>query len=598
MPNSVRLIGATLTAFVLTLVLTPFIRAIAVRYGLITRPAEDRWGKRVIARLGGVAMFLSFLAAVVCWVPLRSPLVLLLAALTLSFCLGLFDDLRRLPPYSKLIAQLLIGSLLVTGGIRIELIQWTWLSIPLSILWFVLIMNAFNLLDNMDGLAAGIGAIAAGFCAVHAGLVGQWMIAMVSAALSATCIGFLRYNFPPARIFMGDSGSHSIGLCLGALAIMQSWHHSAGLLSILAIPSLVLAVPIFDTCFVTIQRLMNRQNPFVGGTDHVSHRLAILGLSVEQTVLVLYGLSLTLGILSFLTAALKPLPMLACWVFIATTLVLCGQYLAKVNVYRLEPSDNSGGPARAASSSARIETMLMHKRRLLEILVDFCALSCVYVFAHLLRFDGVLTHDVNALIMKSLPLILVIKLSVFVFYGLYRGLWRYLGLADLLSIVKAVSVGSCLSAVTILYLWRFQGFSRSVTIIDWALSILVVGGSRVAERLFDEWITQASPQQRSVVIVGAGDSGAQVLRMLNSGNERFHVLGFIDDDRRKHGSAILGVPVLGGRDHLQKILKRGSVSEVLVAITDPPGELLEDIRSFCTLSQVNWRVVSASVRSL
>ncbi len=146
----------------------------------------------------------SFLAAVVCWVSLDSRLAILLVALTLSFCLGLFDDIRRLPPYAKLVAQLLIGSLMVSGGIRIELIQWAWISIPLSILWFVLIMNAFNLLDNMDGLAAGTGAIAAGFCAVHAAITGQWMVAMMSACLSSTCIAFLCYNFPPARIYMGD----------------------------------------------------------------------------------------------------------------------------------------------------------------------------------------------------------------------------------------------------------------------------------------------------------------------------------------------------------------------------------------------------------
>jgi UDP-GlcNAc:undecaprenyl-phosphate GlcNAc-1-phosphate transferase len=596
MPHFATAAFAAATAALVTLTLTPAVRAIAVRCGWIAKPVEDRWGKRVIARLGGSAMFAGFLAASALWVPLRGSLVGLLVGAALVFGLGLADDLRRLPPSVKLIAQLLIGCLVVAMGIRIELIRWPWLSIPLSILWFVLVMNAFNLLDNMDGLAAGIGALAAGFCSWHAALAGQWAIVTLSAILGGCCVGFLRFNFPPAKIYMGDSGSHFLGLCLAALALLGSWHHSTQLLSVLAVPVLVLAVPIFDTCFVTVQRLLHGQHPFEGGTDHVSHRLAILGLSERQTALTLYVVSGLLGAMSVLSATMRPLPALISWLFVLSLLVLVGRYLSHVNVYRAERQPSRVSPAPQERPSTLIDTMLLHKRRLIEILVDFVLVSSAYVVAHLLRFEGTLTGELQRLIVQSLPIILVIQLSCFAGFGLYRGVWRYLGLTDLITVFKAVTLGSLLSSLALLYLWRFEGYSRAVFIIDWMLTLLTIGGSRVIERLLDEWIMTAAGRRLPVLIVGAGDTGERVLRYLRYEDraERW-VVGLLDDDVRTHGSVIHGVAVLGSRARLSEVLRVFRVREVLVAISDPPGDLLQHVQRCCEPQGVSWRVVTAGV---
>ena len=585
------------SAFGLTFFLTPVVRSTAVRFGLIAKPVEDRWGRRVIARLGGVAMYVGFMTSVLCWVPLGPTVIGLVLGSTLVFGLGLLDDLRRVPPYTKLVVQLLIGAIVVGSGIRISLIQWNWVAIPLSILWFVLVMNAFNLLDNMDGLAAGIGALAAAFCAWHAGVEWQGAVVSIAAVLVGICLAFLRFNFPPAKIYMGDAGSHLLGLNLAALALMGSWRHSTRLLTVLAVPTLVLAVPIFDTCFVTAQRLLHRQHPFVGGTDHVSHRLAILGLSVRQTVLLLYSVSVAFGLLSVMTAGLKPLSLAALWVFVLTGLVLFGRYLAKVNVYRLESRPAGSGTAAVSNvATTYVETMLLHKRRLIEVVVDFCLLSCVYVFAHLLRFEGILTPDLQRLIVKSLPTVLVLKLACFMSYGLYRGVWRYMGVADLITVFKAVTLSSILSAVALLYFWHFEGFSRAVLIIDWMLTFLAIGGARVIERVLDEWISGLSLKGAPVVIVGAGDIGVRVLRLLREHEpSAFRVIGFLDDDMNKQGARIHGFPVLGSRGRLAELIQTQHVREVLVAISDPPGELLQYIQQCCERQGVTWKVVTAGV---
>ena len=200
---------AGLCALALTMATTPVVRRAALRWGWIAKPVQDRWGRRVIARLGGVSIFAGVTLSALVWIPPHSQILSLLLGIVLVFALGLADDMRRMPPYTKLVGQLLIGCLVVLSGIRIDLISSPWLAVPLSVLWFVLVMNAFNLLDNMDGLAAGIGAIGSGFCAVHAVLAGNWSVATAAAILAGSCIGFLRYNFPPAKIFMGTPAAIS-----------------------------------------------------------------------------------------------------------------------------------------------------------------------------------------------------------------------------------------------------------------------------------------------------------------------------------------------------------------------------------------------------
>ena len=592
-----RVSAACGTSFGLTFALTPLVRALAVRYGFISKPVEDRWGKRVVARLGGVAMFTGFLTAILCWVPLTSVVVGLLVVTALSFGLGLVDDVRRLPPYTKLVGQLVIGCVALVSGVRIELIHWPLAAIPLTVLWFVLIMNAFNLLDNMDGLSAGVGAIGAGFCALHAALSGQWTIVMVAAVVGGTCLGFLAHNFPPAKIFMGDSGSHFVGLSLAYLSVMGTWRHSTELFSVLVGPVLLLAVPIFDTCFVVVQRLTHQRHPFDGGTDHVSHRLAILGLGTRQTVTVLYAISACLGALAILSVTLPLSWMLVIGLSVTSGLIVLGLYLARVEVYRLPLPDTS--PSQLTRPVTLIETMLLHKRRLVEILVDFSIVGIVYVTAHLLRFEGAMSGDVQQLVMQSLPVILVIKVSCFTGCGLYRGVWRYLSLSDLISVFKAVTLGSLLSSLALLYLWRFSGYSRAVLVIDWLLTFLAVGGTRVAERLFDEWITAVAHQGTPVVILGAGDTGELVLRHLKyEAKPARQVIGFLDDDVRTHGNLIHGCVVLGGREKLPRVLERDYVREVLVAISDPPGELLQYVQQCCEPVGASWKVVTAGIMNV
>jgi len=364
---SAALLAAAIAAGVSTGLL-PFIRRFALSRGWVVKPREERWHKRFVTKFGGIAIWSGFLVAVLWWAPKTPKVWALLAGSTALFVLGVVDDLVHIKPYSKVLGQIVIACGLIGCGVGVELIAWTWVAVLATIVWFVLLTNAINLLDNMDGLAAGVVAIASIFLAIHGWRGGSAPVLVLSSALAGSTVGFLRYNFPPARSFMGDAGSQFLGGALAGIALLGTWKHTTQLISVLAIPVLILSVPIFDTIFVTVSRLVNKRTPFRGGTDHVSHRLAIMGLTERQVVLTLYGASGFFGLVSVLCAGARPLIMGLVLAMAVVGLLVCGAYLAKVKVYQLERV-SAEAPAPSVGRVV-IETALWYKRRIVEVLTD------------------------------------------------------------------------------------------------------------------------------------------------------------------------------------------------------------------------------------
>ena len=590
---STHIFLAGFSAWLFSLFLTPLVRKLAVAVGCVARPSHDRWGHRVVARFGGIPIALAFLVTVG-WGTFRDPrLVGLLQGGIAMLIVGLVDDLRPLHPYSKLVAQIVAGCLVVWFDVQPG-IGIPWLTIPLSIAWLVLIMNAFNLMDNMDGLSAGIGVIGAALCTWHAIQADQEFIAIISASLMGATLGFLWYNLPPAKIFMGDTGSQVLGLGLGTIALMGTATHSTRLLGVLALPTLLLAVPIFDTVFVTFQRILHGRHPFQGGTDHVSHRLGILGLTTRQVVFTLYALSAGLGALSVFLSSQSPLVITGAWLLAAGLLLLVGAYLSRVRVYTAPPI------LPVKSQVTWIDTMLLHKRRIMEVCVDFALICASYVTAFALRFEANITGDLELLILKSLPWIIAIQLSCFFIYGLYRGMRRYTSLPDLVDIFRAVTVGSVSSALIVLYLWRFEGYSRAVFIIDGLLLLVTISGARVAERLLNEWITASVPHSTPTLIVGAGDTGELLLRHLKQHSPpKYRVVGFVDDELARSGARIHGIPVLGSRQDLGRIVQQHQVRQIFIAMRQPPENLIQQIQGYCEENGLSWEIIKgmASIES-
>ncbi len=294
-------------ALLLAVAGTPLARKAGLRLNAVDQPDARRKVHVVpTPRLGGLAIFGStLLAALLLGNRFNlTQLVSILVGATLVSFLGLWDDRFTLSPWIKLAGQLLAAGLLAATEVTIGMLRLPLLNYAATVFWVVGITNALNLLDNMDGLSGGVAAIAAAYFALMCSFSGQYLVGALAVAVMAACIGFLVYNWTPATIFMGDSGSLFLGFLLAAIGIKLRFPDNVPFVTWM-IPLLVLGVPLFDTTLVTISRLRRGLNPMTTpGTDHTSHRLTYAGLNKREAVLVLYIVGFFLGMIAlFITQA-------------------------------------------------------------------------------------------------------------------------------------------------------------------------------------------------------------------------------------------------------------------------------------------------------
>ncbi|MBN1920373.1 MAG: undecaprenyl/decaprenyl-phosphate alpha-N-acetylglucosaminyl 1-phosphate transferase [Anaerolineae bacterium] len=288
-------------ALLLAVVGTPLARKVGLRLNAVDQPDVRRKVHTVpTPRLGGLAIFGSTLVAALLLGNRYNitQLASILVGATLISFLGFWDDRFTLSPWVKLLGQIFAAGLLIVTEVSITMLPIPLLNYGASVLWIVGITNAFNLLDNMDGLSGGVAAIAAAYFALMCSFSGQYLVGALAIAVMAACIGFLIYNWTPANIFMGDSGSLFLGFLLAAIGIKLRFPDNVPFVTWM-IPLLVLGVPLFDTTLVTISRLRRRLNPMTTpGTDHSSHRLTYAGLTRREAVLVLYLVGFFLGLVA------------------------------------------------------------------------------------------------------------------------------------------------------------------------------------------------------------------------------------------------------------------------------------------------------------
>jgi UDP-GlcNAc:undecaprenyl-phosphate GlcNAc-1-phosphate transferase len=570
-----------LLALGLSLALVPLCRFLAMRAGRVAHPRADRWHRRPVALLGGVAIGTSlFLGAGV--FGLVGEIPVLLACAVLMFATGLVDDLIGLKPATKLIVQITLASTLLFFDFRLNWINSVTLDSLLTLMWVVGMTNAFNLLDNMDGLCAGIALIvgAALLIDLLPGATGTAFadVRYLALLLGATG-GFLFYNVNPASIFMGDSGSLLLGFSFAGVTL-SSAHQGTGsrsdILSIVAAPLFVLMIPIFDTTLVTVSRILSGRSAAHGGRDHSSHRLVAIGLSERRAVAVLWLLAAIGGAIGIAFDHVN-----ASWGSLAAVTFLVGMgllaaYLSGVRVY-----DQDDARVREHRLTP-IVVDFMYKRRVAEVLLDFCLVAIAYYGAYKLRFEDPEDFMKNfANFSRSLPVVLAAQLVAFFVVGVYRGMWRHFGMMDTITVAKGVFVGAVSAQLVILYIYRFFSYSRTVFVIYGVLLLLAVTLSRASFRLVSEYIQRKRNTGLRVVVYGAGDGGTLVMRELQNRPEPVRLLGFVDDDPRKIGIRVHGFPVLGDFAALVDLLRQGGVDRVVISDSQLDAERMADLRALC-----------------
>lgn len=322
------MIFAFVVSFAFTFATTPLVRRLAFRIGAIDIPRDARrMHKKPTPRIGGLAIIFGFAVATVCFAQWSKPLIGTLAGAAIIAVMGFVDDCKNLPAKLKFVIQIIAALVVIfVGEIKIDVFTnpnlfsdnpyWVlpgWLSVTLTVIWIVFITNAVNFIDGLDGLAAGVSAIMSVSLVFISVRVGEYPIALLGIALMGSCFGFLPFNFNPAKIFMGDTGSTFLGFMLATLSI-QGVFKSYAVISF-AVPLIMLGLPLFDASFAMIRRIMRGQSPMVADRGHLHHRLVDMGFSQKQTVFILYAISGVLGITAVLLAEsgfLRALLLLIC----------------------------------------------------------------------------------------------------------------------------------------------------------------------------------------------------------------------------------------------------------------------------------------------
>ncbi len=588
-----------------SLCLTQLVRWAAPRLGAVDQPADRKMHRVPVPRLGGVAVvgamaatflvaahtsFLQHHAGIADSTLWRG----FLAGGAVIFVCGIWDDFRPLSARTKFLAQCVAGGIAIWSGVHLDrvalagdhVLELGILSIPLTLMWIVGITNAFNLIDGLDGLAAGLGSIAAGTCAAVFLYAGAIEDATVLLVLMGALLGFLPFNFNPARVFLGDSGSLVLGYLLSVMVITGSQKYATA--TAVIIPLLTFGVPIIDTLLSMVRRMLNGnyrgagdriswksamvalKQVFIADRDHIHHRLMARGLSHRGAVLVLYAAAAALSMLALVSvlAHYRNALLLLMTVAVATAIGI-----AKLGYL-------GSGVSRLGSALQRVDRPKFDRSFFFGF-TDLLLVAIAYWGAYALLVSH---HDQTAVFqwyLNMFPVVALVQLSIFWMSGLYRGLWRAVGVGDLMRVAVAVSIGGALSYSLVMISQPPDGADSAFVVHTLALGWLM-GGLRSAYRLVDHSQFFGVLTARPALIYGAGLGGRLLLRELRQNAARgFHAVGFIDDDQSLQGRLISGIPVLGNSQGLEVLLPEKRIEALIVSSQAITGPLLQQVLMVC-----------------
>jgi UDP-GlcNAc:undecaprenyl-phosphate GlcNAc-1-phosphate transferase len=513
---------------------------------------------------------------------------------TFLFILGLIDDFISIKPQTKLVGQILAASFVALVGFRMQWFTSLTLDTMVTIIWIVGVTNAFNLIDNMDGLCAGIGLIASIFLFIlfkNSYLIGGIQASLIIAGALAA---FLIFNFKPASIFMGDSGSLVIGFILSVLTLAYAGSYTATKISLFVVPILILLVPIFDTLLVSIIRILSGRKASAGGRDHTSHRLVLMGLKEKNAVLFLYGIGILSGLSAIFITTTDTLTSPTVLVPIAISLLLMGVYLAQLRVY---PEKEFSVLRDKSYTPILVE--ITYKRQILLVILDFGMVSFAYYLSYRLRFDAGAFSFYFQIFLKSLPAIIACKLTAFFIFGIYRAIWGYMSTSDVVNYIKASLLASLLSVVAVTYFYRFQDFSKGIFIIDWLLTTGYLLASRGSFKLFIDTIKRKTLGGQKAIIYGAGRGGEILLReILNNKHLNINPVGFIDDDIKKTGKKMQGYPIMGNFRDIEKLYHKHHVEVIILAFANGAPTQIAGVKNFCRQNKLLLKSFSITLEDM
>ncbi len=613
------LFGCFAISFLFVLLLTPPFRRLLIRVGMVGQPSARRINKKPIPRGGGVVVFLGFILSYFAWIFLmggrgilgdayEQRLLFSLAGLLLLL-VGLLDDAFDLKPLMKLAGQVIVATLLFLSGVKLgDVLPFDIpeaLNYVLTLVWYIIIINAFNLIDGLDGLAVGlalIGSIGLGACLIGRG---KALAAVPLTALAGACLGFLRYNFNPASIFLGDCGSMFIGLILATVPLV-SGGKSAFVASI-GVPLLVMGVPLFDTTLAIWRRSIRAAIPSADPSEHglgrimkpdmehLHHRFLAMGLSQRQVALTLYVVSTIMVVSAILITLFSDR---------TTGIILIGAVLVFAIMVRhlsLVEFWDTGRAFLYASHTSLFERIIQP----LYLVGDIAALALSWVASRKLAFvyaEGLDLISVFPIFFAGIILAMFIA-------GNYRRIWRVGNPSDYGALVLSITIGWGIGfAFCVLLERRFFGFNRQ-SFIFLLLSLVLMLLARMVRILVSTGMAatesarlRTDPLAFHTIAYGAGEH-YQILALISRGSDlghrRRHIVAVIDDDPLLRGRILNGAPIVGGVETLEDTILRVGANELFITADLLPEHLEQamEVAAKHNLTVTTWECAVRELRA-
>jgi UDP-GlcNAc:undecaprenyl-phosphate GlcNAc-1-phosphate transferase len=566
------LLSSAVFAFVLAASMIPITKQIAAAFGVVAAPNRESPNRRQIPLLAGAPIIVAILVSLAVFSAV--PIWMLIGTVGLML-VGLFDDVVVMRPSTKFALQLIIVAVAVRCWQTPVLFAWPWLNSSFIMLWLLSTVNAFNLIDGLDGLAGGVGiAIALAIAVLGAShhnlpMVGEGL------AVAGALAGFLVFNFHPASIFMGDCGALPLGFLLGAIALESTATAASSTLTVYSLPVLMMLVPLLDMTTVSISRMATSSPVTQRGRDHSHHKLLALGLPDQIVSEVCWIVAALSGACAVALAAMPYAYAVVALPFIAAVFGLIAFFMIDLTFESGRPGDTYDG----TRGIARLLLNFGYKRRITEVLLDLVLISAAYLGAFLIRYDFVINNEKIQSILPNLPYVMAGSLTAFFAAGVYRGIWRYAGLTDVPRFAYA-AIGAGVAVVVEAYFARIM-LSGTIVVLFVMLLFYLLAASRLSFKAFREVIAMVAWAHRRVLIVGAGIIGEAAARYVTAGRSRgMKVVGLVDSDPFKTGSYVYGSVVLGTVAKLPEIQRSTKFNEILVACDPLAPEQMESVIAF------------------
>jgi UDP-GlcNAc:undecaprenyl-phosphate/decaprenyl-phosphate GlcNAc-1-phosphate transferase len=636
---TILFILAFILPLLLTLALTPVAMRLAFACNAIDQPDKRKVHSKPIPRLGGIAVASSFLVsigALIYIIPTVIPettaaigtflqpetavmVGLGLSAILLILSLGAWDDISALNPGFKFFIQFAAATLAYLAGFKISLvsdpfgtgmINMELFSYPLTVIWIVGVTNAFNLIDGLDGLASGTAIIALAAIGTISFFHGQPEIVLICLLLGGSALGFLWYNFRPAKIFLGDSGSLFLGFILALLSIHSYTKVSASFA--IFVPFFALGLPIIDTLLSMVRRFLSWFLPdrfaveknlsfkqilhsiFQPDKSHIHHQLIRRGLSHKHTVLVLYVVSAVFGAGAVAIALTSQFSTTILILLTITAFILTG--INKLKYKEIALLHNG--------IFLTFYNRLLINRQNIQKAFDMVFILAAFTGAFLLTQPGGFSTAYFAsgsdLDLSLLLFVLLVQTSVFWLSGLYRETIQQLGIADAFQITKSMGLASIAAAIAISLapFWQLEAIA-TLFLLNFYFLVTFVLGIRLLFHLVKYLFRCSREGKEMALIYGAGEQGILTLhRLLAMDSEPYTPMGFLDEDPQLEGKKINGLPVFGGHWKLEQLIRKQGITHLLISDENLKPAVLQRIESIAGEYDINVKKFQVQINEL